>query len=207
MKYEPGTAAYAGLAQCHVCLKLSPSTEPSCPRCHAHLHARIPQSLDETIALLLTAVILIIPANILPITITDSLGTPIESTIIGGVVLLWKLGSYPVAAIIFIASVVVPFGKLIVMSYLCWTVKKRQHVGMRERSALYRVTEFVGRWSMIDVFVVTILVALVHIEVLIAFHPGNAALAFAGVVMVTMVAAERFDARLIWDQFPEESKG
>ncbi|MGI9327891.1 MAG: paraquat-inducible protein A [Pseudomonadales bacterium] len=206
MSFAVGSAAAQGLAHCHVCLKLSSVELHRCPRCRAALHARIPQSLHETIALLITAAILFIPANVLPITVTDQLGNSINSTIIGGVLLLWKLGSYPVAAVIFIASIMVPLGKLLVMAYLCWSVGRGQRVSQRERSLLYKITEFVGRWSMIDVFVVTILVALVRLEGIISFHPGSAALAFAGLVMVTMVAAERFDQRLIWDHVDNQSE-
>jgi paraquat-inducible protein A len=117
----------------------------------------------------------------------------------GGVILLIKLGSAPIAAVIFIASVMVPLGKLIAMYYLVWSVERRK-VAHRERTVMYQVTEFIGKWSMVDVFVVAILVALVHLGGLLVIRPGIAALSFAGVVMITMVAAESFDPRLMWDQ-------
>ena len=105
-----------------------------------------------------------------------------------------------IAAVIFIASVMVPLGKMLVMFYLCWSVSHGPPVSHRQRTVMYRITEFIGKWSMLDVFVVAILVALIHLGGLLVIRPGGAALAFAGVVMVTMVAAESFDPRLIWDR-------
>lgn len=197
--FPPQSAAADGLACCHVCYKLAPESLQQCPRCRAPLHLRTPDSLQRTIALLITASVLYIPANILPIMVTDQLGSTVESTILGGVVLLIEMKSYPVAAVIFIASVIVPLGKLIVMTWLCWSVHRRDLRSKRERTVLYRVTEFIGRWSMVDVFVVTILVALIHLGGILQITPGAASVAFGGVVIMTMLAAESFDSRLIWD--------
>ena len=169
------------------------------------MHSRKANSLNRTLALLCTATILYIPANIYPIMITDQLGSSLESTILGGVVLLVQMDSIPVAAIIFIASVMVPVGKLISMFYLCWTVKTGSSVSPRQRSIAYRITELIGKWSMIDVFVVSILVALVHIGKILVIRPGVASIAFAALVIVTMVAAEGFDPRLIWDKEEEDN--
>lgn len=195
----PVTAFSKGLASCHVCLKLAPVEQHYCPRCGEALHARKPDSLQRTMALLITASILYVPANILPIMIHDQLGTSEPSTILGGVILLIELGSIPVALVIFIASVMVPLGKLFTMFYLCWSLRHGPPGSERQRTVMYRITEFIGKWSMVDVFVVAILVALVQLGGLIAFRPGAAALAFAGVVIVTMIAAESFDPRLMWD--------
>jgi paraquat-inducible protein A len=140
-----------------------------------------------------------VPANLLPIMYTEQLGRSQPGTIMGGVLFLWHHGSYPVAAVIFIASVVVPLAKIMAMLWLCWTVLRRHRSNAGERTVLYRLTELVGRWSMVDVFVVAILVALVQLTGLIAFRPGTAAIAFAGVVIITMVAAKKFDPRLMWD--------
>lgn len=197
----PATSAAAqGLACCHVCAKRAPETLHRCPRCGAPLHLRKPQSLQRTAALLITAALLYIPANVLPIMTTEQLGRAIDSTILGGVVLLVHHGSYPIAAVIFIASVLVPLGKLLILSGLCWSVARRHASSHRQRTVLYRATEFVGKWSMVDVFVVTILVALISLGGVLRITPGAASLAFAGVVIVTMLAAESFDPRLIWDQ-------
>lgn len=193
------TGKRLGKASCHVCLRLADVDLGRCPRCGAHLHLRVPQSLQRATALLITASILYIPANVLPIMFTDQLGRTVASTIMGGVVLLWKMGSYPVASVIFIASVVVPLAKMFALAWLIWTVASGRGTAAGERTRLYRITEFIGRWSMIDVFVVAILVALIHLGGLLVIRPGPAALAFAGVVIVTMLAAESFDSRLIWD--------
>ena len=194
------TAASRGLATCHVCCKLVPVTEHECPRCGAAVHLRGTDSLQRTLALLITASILFIPANLYPIMITSALGTEDISTILGGVVLLIKLGSVPVALVIFIASVMVPLGKLAAMYYLVWSVANMPHYGHRQRTKLYLAAEFIGKWSMIDVFVVAILVALVQLGGILEIKPGIAAYSFAGLVLVTMVAAEQFDPRLMWDQ-------
>jgi paraquat-inducible protein A len=174
-----------------------------CPLCGAALHLRVTDSLQRTIALVFTAIILYIPANLLPIMTTTQLGTPEDSTILGGVVLLIHHGSYPIAAVIFIASVMVPSGKLIAICWLVWSVQHRQNTSLVQRTKLYRVTEFVGKWSMTDVFVVAVLVALIQLGGLLNIRAGPAAIAFGGVVIVTMLAAETFDPRLIWDQVEE----
>lgn len=203
MTYPSVSAAARGLASCHVCFKTAPDSLHQCPRCGASLHVREPDSLQRTVALLFTATLLYIPANILPIMTTTQLGTAEDSTILGGVILLIELGSVPVAAVIFIASVMVPSGKLVMMFWLVWSVHRRHETSGRQRAIFYRVTEFVGRWSMVDIFVVTILVALIQIGGLLQITPGPAALAFGGVVIVTMLAAEGFDPRLMWDRLGE----
>ena len=167
------------------------------------MHLRKSDSIQRTLALLVTASVLYIPANVYPIMFTDQLGSTEASTILGGVVLLIKLGSIPVAAVIFIFSVMVPLGKLIAMYYLVWTVERHSPLEPKQRTTMYKVTEFIGKWSMVDVFVVAILAALVHLGGLLVIRPGIAALSFAGVVIVTMIAAESFDPRLIWDEMEE----
>ena len=199
------TAASRGLASCHVCCKLAPSSEHHCPRCGAPLHLRTGNSLQITTALLITASILYIPANLYPIMITDTISGAEISTILGGVVLLIKLGSVPVALVIFIASVMVPLAKLAAMFYLVWSVERKERKNHRQRTKLYFIAEFIGKWSMVDIFVVAILAALVHLGGVLVIQPGIAAYSFAGVVMVTMVAAEFFDSRLMWDQLEDNN--
>ena len=201
----PTTAAKSDLAACHMCLKLAPADVHQCPRCGSAMHLRKHDSLQRTLALLITACLLYIPANLYPIMYTDSLGSAEASTIMGGVVLLINLGSAPVALVIFIFSVIVPSAKLMAMFYLVWSVQRQSPIDRRKRSTLYRITEFVGKWSMVDIFVVTILVALVQLGGLLTIQPGIAALLFAGVVTITMIAAENFDSRLIWDNMEEEN--
>jgi paraquat-inducible protein A len=155
-------------------------------------------------ALLWLATLLYIPANVYPIMITDQLGSSLESTILGGVVLLIEMKSYPIAAIIFIASVMVPSGKILMLFYLCRTARKGRAATAKQLTVAYRITELIGKWSMIDVFVVTILVALVNIGQLLVIRPGIAAVSFALLVIVTMVAAESFDPRVFWDEQEEQ---
>jgi len=204
MSESQTTAISQGLAACHLCCKLAPVDQHHCPRCGSAMHVRKADSLQRTLALLITACILYIPANVYPIMLTDQLGSTEPSTILGGVILLIELGSVPVAMVIFIFSVMVPSGKFIAMYYLVWTAHKGSKISPRQRSMMYRITEFIGKWSMVDVFVVAILVALVHLGGVLVIRPGIAALAFAGVVIVTMVAAESFDSRLMWDLMEED---
>lgn len=198
--FAAGTAAAQGLACCHVCFKAAPAALHRCPRCGAALHLRKPDSLQRTVALVVTAALLYIPANVLPIMTTEQLGRATDNTIIGGVIILAHHGDYPIAGVILVASVLVPLSKLLALSWLCWSVGRPQAASHRERTRLYRATEIVGKWSMTDVFVVAILVVLIQLRGLLLITPGSAALAFGGVVIVTMLAAESFDPRLIWDE-------
>ena len=202
-RFTPGTAAAAGLACCHMCLKVAPADLHACPVCHAPLHLRKPDSLQRTVALLITAIVLYIPANVWPIMTTYQFGQPLDSTIIGGVVLLIHHESYPIAAVIFVASVMVPIGKMCAIAWLCWSVSRGHATSHKERTRLYRATELVGKWSMTDVFVVAILVALIALSGLLEIKPGPAAVAFGGVVIATILSAESFDPRLIWDQLAD----
>lgn len=200
------SAASQGLANCHICTLTSNNTQHHCPRCGATLHTRIPNSLQRTVSLLITAMVLYIPANFLPITHTDQFGNVLDSTIMGGVILMWEHGSYPVSLIIFIASIMVPSAKLCALTWLSWSVSRPNSQHYKQRTSVYRITEFVGRWSMVDVFVVAILVALIQIGGILTIRPGPAALAFSGVVIITMLAAEAFDPRLIWDKLEENNR-
>jgi len=201
--FPEGTAAAEGLACCHLCFKVAPEALHRCPRCGAPLHLRKPGGLQRTVALIITASLLYIPANVLPIMTTDQLGRATDSTIVGGVVVLMHHGDYPIAAVIFIASVLVPLSKLLALTWLCWSVWRGPPKSHHERTRLYRATELVGKWSMTDVFVVAVLVALIHLGGLLLITPGTAAVAFGGVVIVTMLAAHAFDPRLIWDELGE----
>ena len=201
-RFPPGTAAALGMAACHACGRLSDADSQRCLRCGSTVHLRVPNSLQKTAALLVTAAILMVPANLLPIMYTEQFGTARANTIVGGTLLLWEHGSYPIALVIFIASVLIPLGKILALAWLCWSVHAYSAEYADDRTKLYRATEFIGRWSMIDVFVVAILTALIQLGGLLSIRAGSAALAFAGVVIVTMVAAHTFDSRLIWDASP-----
>jgi paraquat-inducible protein A len=203
--YSNSSAAEQNLASCHLCSQLSIASESKCPRCGEPLHLRKPESITRTLALTITALLLYIPANLIPIMNTASFGNEDPSTIIGGVILLWQLESYPVALVILLASVFVPSGKMAALFYLCWSVNKGPPTEAQKRTVVYRITEMIGRWSMVDVFVVSILVALVQLGGLITILPGFGAVFFCGVVIITIFAAESFDSRLIWDQTNSEN--
>jgi paraquat-inducible protein A len=177
-----------------------------CRRCGAALHRRIPNSIGWTWVMLAAAALLYVPAMLLPVMYTRTIGGGAEGdTIMSGVVLFWNTGSPGLAIIIFIASVVVPVSKLVALAWLNATAQLRSRAAPLARTRAYRVVEFVGRWSMLDVFVVTLTVALVRFDALATITAGPGAIAFGCVVIVTMVASHQFDPRLIWD--PIESNG
>ena len=193
----------ADLLVCHECHKLN-KLEPDsrrqfCSRCGGVIHARRPDSLVRTWALLLTAAILYIPANLLPIMTVNSLGKGQSDTIMSGIVELANLGMLPIAAVVFIASILVPIFKMVGISLLLYSVQRHQPMSVRQRIVMYRFIEWIGRWSMLDIFVIAILVAVVRFGNLASIEPGLGAMAFASVVILTMLAALTFDPRLIWD--------
>ncbi|CAB1076775.1 paraquat-inducible protein A [Alkalispirochaeta odontotermitis] len=203
MKSTIRTAQEMGLISCHSCHLLCERGKQSrnriCPRCGAGLHDRFPNSIARTWALVLAAIIFYIPANVLPITVVISLGKAQADTIMSGVIYFLHSGMWPIGLIIFLASVFIPMLKLIALIYLLTSVQRKSRWRQRDRTRLYRIVEVVGRWSMVDIFVVTILVALVHLGGLATIHAGPGALFFGAVVVITMFAAMGFDPRLIWD--------
>ena len=199
------TAARASLVSCHSCGLLSEvhstggDAHSRCPRCGAALHLRKRNSIARTWALLLTAAILYIPANVLPIMKVTSLGKAQSDTIMSGVIYFLETGSWHLALLIFFASVVVPVLKMIALSYLLISVQRRSYWRPEDRTRLYRITEAVGRWSMVDVYVVTLMVALVELGALATIEAGLGAVFVSAVVVMTMFAAMSFDPRMIWD--------
>ena len=193
------------LASCHACgfavaLEAGPRHATArCPRCRSSVHRRKPDSLNRTWALVITAAMLYIPANVFPVMRVTSLGKVQADTILSGAVYLLVHGMWPLALIVFFASVVVPLLKLIALAFLLISVQRRSAWRPVERTRLYHVVEAVGRWSMTDIYVVTILVALVSLGNLATVEAGVGAIYFGGVVVLTMFAAESFDPRLIWD--------
>jgi paraquat-inducible protein A len=163
------------------------------------LHRRKPNSIVRTWALIVAASIFYIPANVLPITIVTSLGAVQSDTIMSGVIYFIKTGMWPIALVIFVASIFVPMLKLILLTFLVISVQQGWGWRPKDRTRIYRITEAVGRWSMVDIFVVTILVALVNLGALASIQAGPAAVHFGAVVVITMFAAMSFDPRLIWD--------
>jgi paraquat-inducible protein A len=194
-----------GCHTCHLMCRVPPGEVhgSTCPRCGTPLHRRKPNSIARTWALVLAAFVFYIPANVLPITIVTSLGHKQADTIMSGVIYFISTGMWPIALVIFTASVFVPLLKLLLLSYLSFSVQYKSRWRPVDRTRLYRIAEIVGRWSMVDVYVVTILVALVHLGALATIDAGPAAVYFCAVVITTMFAAMSFDPRLIWDNCEE----
>lgn len=192
-----------GFCHCLECSAIISGDSDHCPRCHANLHQRKPNSIQRSWIFLITSIILFFPANLLPITYTNTIGQPEQvDTIISSILFLWHHGSYLIALIIFIASIFTPFFKIAVLLYLLTHRKPQSPPIMQTR--LYRFIHFVGRWSMIDVFVVALLGALMQNN-LASITPGAGIFAFAAVVVFTILATEFFDIRLLWDQYREHT--
>jgi paraquat-inducible protein A len=204
------TAARAGLSVCHDCglLSMPPAHANGgcCPRCGAARYLRKPGSLARTWAFVFAAMVLYIPAVLLPVMVTSTLFGAQSDTIMSGVVYLWTSGSWTLSAIVFIASIVVPMLKILSLAYLAWSTQLRSTLIPRKRTRIYRLVELVGRWSMLDIYVVTILVALVQFGSVATIEAGPGAIAFGAVVVLTMFAALSFDPRLIWDAVESESE-
>lgn len=200
------TAAAAGLLRCDACAMLNRAPQapgaamaPACARCGAHLHPRKPESLARAWAFLVAAMVLYIPANLLPVLHTGTIFQRQTDTILSGVVHLWVTGSWALAAIVFVASIVVPGAKILSLAFLLACAQRRSTRRLGLRARLYRVTHTIGRWSMVDIFVGAVLVALVHFNVVASIEPGPGAVYFGAVVVLTMLASMSFDPRLTWD--------
>jgi len=203
MTAAPVTAAQAGLVSCESCHLVSRPVSLHeagfCRRCGEELEFRRRGSIGKTWALASAAAICYIPANMLPVLNTITPQGSDDDTIMGGVIFLYTSGSWPLALMVLIASVMIPLGKLVSLAYLLISVQRGSVKSSRERTRLYRIVVFIGRWSMLDVFVDTFTVALVQLQPLMSVTPGPGVLFFAAVVVLTMLAAESFDPRLIWD--------
>ena len=189
-----------GLRSCHTCMAILPAERKYCPRCHVKGYVRHPNSLQCTMALLISSLVLYVSANVLPVMITNTLGSRLDSTIMSGVILLWGDGSYPVAIIIFIASIMVPSLKILAIGWLCLDAKGYGNPDPAKMHFIYELVEYVGRWSMIDVFVIVVLSSLVQMGRLMCVSPAIGVILFAAVVTLTMFAAMTFDPRLTWDR-------
>ena len=201
------SAAQAGLVSCTTCGLLSRPADAAnagyCPRCGAALVWRRRHSIQYTWALVIAATICYIPANALPVLTTTALGSTESDTIMGGVVFLYTSGSWPLALIVLVASVMIPLGKLIALAYLLVSVQRGSVRNTHDRTRIYDLIEFVGRWSMLDEFVDAFVVALVQLQPLMSVEPGAGVVFFMAVVVLTMLAAQSFDPRLIWDAASE----
>ncbi|MBA3581983.1 MAG: paraquat-inducible protein A [Gammaproteobacteria bacterium] len=199
------TAKLSGLARCDGCNKISllprlrDDEHAYCPRCTSVLHTRIPHSIAKTWALLLSAAILLVPANLYPVMTVIHLGQGQPDTIVSGIIRLAQAGLYPIAAVVFIASVLVPAIKLIGLVMLLVAIQRKRKINHRQAIVMYRFIHIIGRWSMLDLFIISILITLVNLGALATIHAGAGATAFASVVVITVLAAHSFDQRLIWD--------
>ncbi len=197
------STASQSLVSCEACglaqHKSSADEVMACSRCGSRIHERKPNSISRTWALVIAAYVLIIPANLMPVMATGSLFGTENDTIFSGVLYLWESNSEVLAIILFCASIVIPFAKLFSLTFLLISVQRHSTWNPVFRAKLYRVVELVGRWSMIDVYVATMLTALVQFGSLMSIRAGVGAIAFASVVVITIFAAKSFDPRLIWD--------
>jgi len=203
------SAARASLVRCPGCEKLHPAehTPPGapCKRCGAAVHGRKPASVQRTWALMLGATILYVPSNLYPVMTISQLGKAESDTIASGVVALFQAGWYPVAVAILFASILVPCLKIMSLTVLLLALQRRSRWNPVTRTKLYRIVENIGRWSMLDMFTTSLLVALVQLGNVMTIEPGVGATCFAGVVILTMLAAMSFDPRLVWDSLEEEA--
>ncbi len=190
---------YLSCRHCHKLINNSSAAQHYCPRCHSKIHPRVPQSLRWSWALLLTGFALYIPANVLPIMTLNKMWVLRTDTIMSGITNLYNIGMAPIAAIVFIASIIVPLLKMITLAYILLAIQFKWQKGVLLRSKMYRMVEFVGRWSMLDIFVISILLAIVKFGNVASVNLEPAAILFALVVALTMLAAQCLDSRLIWD--------
>ncbi len=192
-----------GLASCHICdqvVNLEDQVKALCPRCHSSVHYRKHNSISRAWAFLISAFIMYIPANTEAIMLTGALGQQSSDTILSGILYFLAHGDWPLALVIFSASVLLPLLKIIAIAYLLISVQRGNNWRKKEKTRLYVIAEVMGRWSMVDVFVVALLAALIQMGELSSIAPGPAGLAFATMVILTMFSAMAFDPRLIWDQ-------
>ena len=185
--------------RCRVTIRAIAAAASRCPRCGSSVDTRRPHSLATTASLVITAALLYIPANVLPVMRTHTFLSDEDDTIMSGVISLAHSGSWPVAVLVFFASIVIPLLKLLALGDLLIAVARKSVRHARHRSGLFRLVEFIGRWSMLDVFAMSLLVALVQVQSLATVEVRPGALAFAAVVVLTMLAAQSFDERLLWD--------
>lgn len=207
--YLPESQLNAGVKKlhCHTC-HLSQPEGDACLRCKSPIHHRKPQSIQKTWAYLIAASVAIFPANLMPISILITNGQRLEDTIFSGVASLVNSGMTGIAIIIFVASIVVPIAKILGLTYLLLAIKFKRRVFHRQRMMMYFIIKWIGRWSMMDLFVISIMMTLLDRGQILDFTPGYGAVAFGLVVIFTMLAAESIDPRLIWDNYksPEHSR-
>ena len=193
-----------GLIRCRTCglalFRASPKVDRRCPRCQSRIEHRTPFSTELTFAWLIAGIVFYVPANLLPVMHTSGLLGETDSTILGGILEFWRSGDWDIALLIFTASVAVPFTKFIAIGLLLLTVRKNSRWEQHQRTVLYRIVEFIGYWSMLDVIVVALTSALMQFQALGTAEPRAGIAFFCAVVVATMLSALSFDPRLIWDR-------
>lgn len=200
------TAKECGLTRCHDCGLLERRTLAVCPRCNASLHQRKTHSIQRTWALLVAAIIFVIPANMFPIMEVKLLGVPDRSTIMDGIIYFFKDGSYGIGLIIFLASIIVPLFKIVGLSIILFSIQFNKCGYLKQKTRMFRFIEFIGRWSMLDIFVIAVMSVLVDFGFLTSIHTAPGATFFCIVVISTMLAAIVFDPRLLWDNCQSNSQ-
>jgi paraquat-inducible protein A len=204
---QPATGRSLGLLVCLDCratVRAVKADHLRCPRCHAPLRERKPHSLVVTTVLVVSAAALYVPANVLPVMNTRTIFDDERDTIMSGVLVLLDSGSWPIALLVFIASIVVPLLKILALGVLLYSAWRRSPRGRLHRSRLYRMVEFIGRWSMLDIYAISLLATLVQVQSFASIIVGWGAWAFAAVVVLTLLAARTFDERLLWDTAQHE---
>ncbi|MBP0601524.1 MULTISPECIES: paraquat-inducible protein A [Aeromonas] len=198
---HPTSARELGLCRCHTCgLLVRYQSAMNCPRCHTSLQMRIPHSLAWSWGLLALATFMLLPANLLPITHFYNKGLLQSDTIFSGIMALYRSKMSGIATIVLTASIIVPIGKILGLGWICWQLQRSKPVRRKRQLIMYRIIDFIGRWSMLDLFVISLMVALVDRGVLLNVRAGPGATAFAGVVVLTMMSARMLDTRLLWDK-------
>lgn len=193
------SAKQAGLKLCPHCHFVQSIAEKHCPRCSMRTHSRIPYSIQKTWALIITATIALVPANLLPITVLSTRGAPKPETIMSGIINLFQSDMPVVASVVFIASIVVPIAKLVGLALILAGLHMHIELSDRQRVQMFRFIDFIGRWSMLDLFVLSIMIAVFSHHKIIDVAAGPGATAFGLAVVLTLFAAKTFDTRLIWD--------
>jgi paraquat-inducible protein A len=189
---------------CHACTLALPDAAPAgeaapCPRCGKTLHRRQPRALERSAAFALAGLLMLVPANVLPVLSTNSIGQATMDTIFSGVLSLYRQGLWGIALIVFTASIVVPLLKLVSLAILLHAVRTRSTRRRRGLTRLYAFVKFIGRWSMLDVFLVAFVTGAVQFGSLATVRPEPGIIAFAAAVVLTILATESFDSRLLWD--------
>ncbi|MBK4765091.1 MAG: PqiA/YebS family transporter subunit [Pantoea sp. Brub] len=199
---------HQGLRSCPCCTAILPLMKKRCTRCNALVEFRRKNSLQCTLALLLTSLIIYIPVNIIPFMVTEIFNIKYPASILNNIFILWDDGDYLIASLIFIVSVIIPLIKIIAIAFLCWNASGNGKSNIKKVNFIYEIIKFFSRWSMIDVFIISFLCTVVHIGKFLHIYPSYASILFTVVIILTMFSEITFDPRLIWDRiYDDKNKG